>query len=235
MKLGILDAVPRKYWATDQGITDSEKFIAMLEHVMENTVFSKFFVAEGEWPADLSDFDAYLITGSPCSANDNFPWIKQLEQFVRDCVTLQQKLAGICFGHQLIAGALGGKVERRVDGWLLGMQSFDIVDDQQWMIPPQKKCEIYHINQDHVTELPESARRIAWSEQCENSAYVIDESVLCLQGHPEQPRRAMENFFLELLDSGVDPQEIENGRARLQDEVPDADLWAQWIGHFYGF
>ncbi len=45
----------------------------------------------------------------------------------------------------------------------------------------------------------------------------------------------MENFFLELLDSGVDPQEIENGRARLQDEVPDADLWAQWIGHFYGF
>ncbi|GIT63087.1 MAG: hypothetical protein Ct9H300mP21_06330 [Pseudomonadota bacterium] len=62
------------------------------------------------------------------------------------------------FGPQLIASALGGTVERRRDGWLLGAESFDIVDVQSWMKPTQMKCEIFHINQEHVSVLPENAQ-----------------------------------------------------------------------------
>ena len=58
--------------------------------------------------------------------------------------------------------------------------------------------------------------------------------MLGLQGHPEQPRRAMENFIKELLLFGADPEEMERGRASLRDEVPDAELWGRWIGKFLG-
>ena len=234
MKLGILDAVPLNYWSTDLGITESEKFIDFLEPVMTDTTFDQLFVAEGEWPEQQDDYDAYLITGSPCYVNDEHPWIEKLSQFVRDCVESNKKLVGVCFGHQLIASALGGKVERRSDSWLLGVKSFDILDVQSWMIPAQKQCEIHHINHDHVTALPENAKRIAHSEQCKNSVFVIGDSVLGLQGHPEQPRRAMENFIKELLLFGADPEEMERGRASLRDEVPDAELWGRWIGKFLG-
>ena len=57
--------------------------------------------------------------------------------------------------------------------------------------------------------------------------------MLALQGHPEQPRRAMENFIKELLLLGANSQEMEYGRSRLQDEVPDAILWARWICEFF--
>ncbi|SVB02287.1 uncharacterized protein METZ01_LOCUS155141, partial [marine metagenome] len=155
MKLGLLDTVPRSYWSTDLGITESEKFIDFLMPVMTDTRFDQLFVAEGEWPASIDDYDAYLITGSPCSVNEGHLWIEKLQQFVRDCLVSQKKLVGICFGHQLIASALGGTVKRRRDGWLLGVESFDIVDVQSWMKPIQMKCEIFHINQDHVSVLPE--------------------------------------------------------------------------------
>ena len=163
MKIGLLDTVPQSYWSTDLGITESEKFIDFLMPVMTGTKFDQFFVAEGEWPARLDDYDAYLITGSPCSVNEGHVWIEKLKHFVRDCLISQKKLVGICFGHQLIASALGGTVERRRDGWLVGVESFEIVDDQSWMIPTQGQCEIHHINQDHVTSLPENAKRIAHS------------------------------------------------------------------------
>ena len=166
MKLGILDTVPRDYWSTDLGITESEKFINFLQPVMTDATLDQFFVAEGEWP-ELDDYDAYLITGSPCSVNDEHPWIKKLHRFVRDSMESNKKLVGICFGHQLIANALGGTVERRSDGWLLGEKSFEIVEAQPWMTPPQKHCEIFHINHDHVTALPVNAKRIAYSELCE--------------------------------------------------------------------
>ena len=232
MKLGILDTVPRNYWSTDLGITDSEKFIDFLTPLMPDATLDQLFVAENEWPESLYSYDAYLITGSPCSVNEGHLWIEKLQQFVKDCLVSQKKLVGICFGHQLIASALGGTVERRRDGWLLGAESFDIVDVQSWMKPTQMKCEIFHINQDHVSVLPENAQLIGHSELCENSAFVIGDSVLALQGHPEQPRRAMENFIKELLLLGENPQEMECGRSRLQDEVPDANLWARWICEF---
>ena len=232
MKIGLLDTVPQSYWSTDHAITESEKFIDFLMPVMTGTRFDQFFVAEGEWPARLDDYDAYLITGSPCSVNEGLVWIEKLKQYVKNCFISQKKLIGICFGHQLIASALGGTVERRRDGWLLGVKSFEILEVQSWMIPTKGQCEIHHINQDHVISLPEHAKRIAYSGSCKNSAFVVGDTVVGLQGHPEQPRRAMENFIKELLLLGADPEEMERGLDSLQDELPDADLWRNWIGKF---
>ena len=84
MKLGLLDTVPRSYWSTDLGITESEKFVDFLTPLMPDATLDQFFVAENEWPAKIDDYDAYLITGSPCSVNEEHEWIEKLQQFVRD-------------------------------------------------------------------------------------------------------------------------------------------------------
>ena len=93
MKIGLLDTVPRSYWSTDLGITESEKFIDFLTPVMPDATLDQLFVAENEWPDSLYSYDAYLVTGSPCSVNEEHLWIEKLQQFVRNCLVSQKKIS----------------------------------------------------------------------------------------------------------------------------------------------
>ena len=77
-------------------------------------------VLEGDYSADINEVDGYLITGSKLSVYDDVPWIKDLKDFVRELNETKKKVIGICFGHQLVAEALGGKTEPAVIGWCVG-------------------------------------------------------------------------------------------------------------------
>ena len=83
-------------------------------------------VAEGELPESPAQADAWLLTGSPHGVYDRLPFIAPLEQFTRDSVAMRRPLAGICFGHQLIAQALGGTVVKHPGGWRIGPQAYRI-------------------------------------------------------------------------------------------------------------
>ena len=76
-----------------------------------------FYVKENQYPGDICDFDKYIITGSLESAYTNSGWILGLKQFCREAAVCGAKLIGICFGHQLLAEAFGGKVEPAKAGW----------------------------------------------------------------------------------------------------------------------
>ena len=83
-------------------------------------VFATHAVRDGFLPSAVDAADAWLVTGSACSAYDDEAWIPPLEQFVRDAVDAGGPVIGICFGHQLVAQALGGTVERSPAGWTVG-------------------------------------------------------------------------------------------------------------------
>ena len=100
-----------------------------------------------------------------------------------------------CFGHQLVAKSLGGEVKRNEQGWLIGKYNLEIIRQFDWMQPRRETSSLYHFNQDRVVSLPESATAFADSEIYPDFGYVIGSHVLCFQGHPEQPRRAMNNFI----------------------------------------
>ncbi|MBT2130792.1 type 1 glutamine amidotransferase [Aliiroseovarius lamellibrachiae] len=138
--------------------------------------FEIFSVVDGIFPPDLGAADGWLITGSKYGAYEDHDWIPPLEQLVRDIRDKGQPLVGVCFGHQIIAQALGGKVEKFDGGWSVGRQEYDFGDE---------KMALNAWHQDQVTVLPEGAEVIASTDFCANAALVYGDQILTIQPHPE--------------------------------------------------
>ena len=146
----------------------------------------------GEMPDSPDDFDAFLITGSRHGVYDPLPWIAQLQDFVRRCRDYRKKTVGICFGHQLIAHALGGETRKADAGWGIGIHSTRITEPQAWMtngeLHAPGKFNLVVVHQDQVVALPPGFRTIAENDFCPISMFVDDNIMLGIQGHPEFSR-----------------------------------------------
>ena len=153
----------------------------------EQVATTAFEVHQGHEPSDLSEFDGYLLTGSRKGVYDDEPWISRLLELIRKLHRAKIKTVGICFGHQAIAQALGGHVQKFADGWGVGVHAYDVLNpmnDRQKFINDAKMA-LPCCHQDQVVELPPDAQRILTSDFCANAGFVIDEHILALQPHPE--------------------------------------------------
>src|SRR4051812_18241968 len=110
MKIGILQCGKVEDKFSDEHGQYPDMFIRLLHQVQSNLTFTTYCAEEDKLPRHLNEADAYLITGSRHCVNDDFSWISQLENLIRQFHTARKKMIGICFGHQLIAKALGGQV-----------------------------------------------------------------------------------------------------------------------------
>ena len=117
MRIGILNTDTLKTEFDTKYGQYPAMFSKVLMHAEPKIKIYSYEVQNGEYPDELDECDAYLITGSKVSAYDDLPWIIELKNFIRTLHQHQKKLVGICFGHQLIAEALGGSVERATEGW----------------------------------------------------------------------------------------------------------------------
>lgn len=138
--------------------------------------FRTFRVVEGQFPADVHDCDGWLITGSKHGAYEDHPWIPPLEAFIRDAYAARVPLVGICFGHQIIAQAMGGRVEKFKGGWSVGPTTYDFNGETVTL-------NAWH--QDQVVERPALASVLASNDFCENAALLYDDRALTIQAHPE--------------------------------------------------
>lgn len=138
----------------------------------------------GEIPSDLRDCEAWLFTGSKWSVYDDEPWIRQAEALARRLHEARRPTVGICFGHQLIAQVLGGRVEKR--GWGVGVHTVYMLGPRKpWMQPPADELAMVVSHQDQVVELPAEMQRLAGHAFCPNDMTQIGEHMLTIQGHPE--------------------------------------------------
>ncbi|KAA1190408.1 GMP synthase [Pseudohalioglobus sediminis] len=230
MKIGILktDAV-RPEWVPDFG-EYPDMFIALLAREDPGLEFAVYDVEEGIYPQDIDEVDAYLITGSKSSVYEDKAWIKQLMVFVRELHARKKKLVGICFGHQIVAQALGGKTEKSTKGWGQGLHTHTFVETPPWHDGGSPELQILVSHQDQVVKNADGARVLAASEFCENAVVQIGEHILTFQGHPE----FVPGYSSEIMDyrrEMIGDEVYETGMASLQ-ESHEGDRVARWILNF---
>lgn len=144
--------------------------------------FRAYDVVQGEYPKS-GEADALLITGSPAGAYEPLPWIEPLKAFLRGAGGLP--MVGVCFGHQIMAEAFGGRVEKHRGGWAVGLHRYAVVEPQPWMDPvPAFALPASH--QDQVVEKPPRSRVVAASAFTPYAALIYtDRPAISFQGHPE--------------------------------------------------
>jgi GMP synthase-like glutamine amidotransferase len=185
MKLGILktDAV-RPEWVDEFG-EYPDMFIRLLGEEDPGLAFAVYDVEHGEYPDDIDEVDAYLITGSKSSVYDEEEWIYALMEFVRELHERRKKLVGICFGHQLVAHALGGRTARSPKGWGVGLHSYTFTELPVWHDGGSEALDLLATHQDQVEALAPGTKVLAGSEFCEYAVTQLGDHILTFQGHPE--------------------------------------------------
>ena len=145
--------------------------------------YETFDSGAGQWP-DPSAFDAAIITGSSAGVYEPLPWIADLLEWIR-AARGRTGLIGVCFGHQAMAQALGGRVEKSERGWGVGLHRYDVVSSEPWMVPPRAAVAIPVSHQDQVIEKPAEARVLLASAFTPFAGLAWGDDAVSLQGHPE--------------------------------------------------
>ena len=139
---------------------------------------------EGQMPESLSEQDGYICSPSRLSVYDDHQWLRDVEQLLRDMVATETPYVGICFGHQLMAQALGATVQKADVGWGIGAKHYEVVESQPWM-DSTADIILAASHQDQVMQLPNEARLMARAPYCPVGGMLIGERAWTLQVHPE--------------------------------------------------
>ena len=146
--------------------------------------YSVFAVDAGELPPTPEACDAYLVTGSASGVYDGTPWIGELKGFL-NAAKGRAPLVGVCFGHQVMAEAFGGKVIKSPNGWGLGEQTYQVLHREPWM-DDVSRIRLPGSHQDQVVEAPPNAEVMAASDFSPLGAFVYrDQPAISIQLHPE--------------------------------------------------
>ena len=221
MKIGILQAGHSPDELKPEVGDYGEMFQTLLDG--NDFDFEIFSVVDQEFPASAEDKDGWLITGSKHGAYDDLPWIPRLEDLIREIVDTGRPLIGICFGHQIIAQALGGKVEKFEGGWAVGRQTYDFGGTTM-------AFNAWH--QDQVTERPEGALVLASNEFCENAVLLYGDQILTIQPHPEFGALMIDGL-IHTRGKGNVPQDLLDGATEKLLEPVENQTFADQMADFF--
>lgn len=177
--------------------------------------FVTFPALDGVLPDTVDEADGWLITGSKFGVYEGHDWIPPLEEFLRAAYARGVPIVGVCFGHQVLAQALGGVVEKFAGGWSVGPTDYSTPDGRS------ERVMAWH--QDQVTKLPEDAEVIGSSDFCANAILAYGDKALTIQPHPEFTAE----FLADLIEArrNVIPVEIAAGaQNRIDDPLTSFDI-----------
>lgn len=186
--------------------------------------FTVWSVVDGEFPPGPDAAEGWLITGSKHGAYEDHEWIPPLEELIRAIHARKLPLIGVCFGHQVIAQALGGRVEKFQGGWAVGPTEYRTADGAPLTL------NAWH--QDQVVQRPAEARVLASSPFCENAVLAYGDHVWTVQPHPEFDDAFIDGLIRTRGKGVVPDAQLEAADSRLG--VPtDRDRVAQQMADFF--
>ena len=185
--------------------------------------FDIWHVEEMQFPDDIDAADGWLLTGSRHGAYEDHAFIPPLEDFIRRAYAAGVPMVGICFGHQIIAQALGGTVVKHPGGWAVGTQDYDFGGQPV-------RLNAWH--QDQVVTLPEGAQVAGRNAFCENAALIYGDTAFTVQAHPE----FKDDFVQGLMDTrakGVVPEDLLAQASARMGQADGSGLLADRIEAFF--
>lgn len=207
-----------------------EMFRALLLEQVPDAHIRVYRALDGELPGQPGECDGYLTTGSKFGVNDGLDWIEDLQAFIVELWEQGVPLVGVCFGHQLMAKALGGEVRQSEKGWGVGMSFNQVVERKPWMEPWQGKLDLIVSHQDQVVRLPPQAEILASSDFCPYYLVQYQQHFMSVQGHPEFCK-AYSRDLMDRRKGVIADARLREGQASLSADVDDR-LMMRWIVNF---
>ena len=230
MKVGLLECDHVREDLMHSAGDYRQMFPALFSQVAPEWEFVFYDVCNGVFPHSVHECDLYISTGSKFSVYDQEEWIFRLKDFVNEIYRSGKKYAGICFGHQMLAEALGGKVEKGSPGWCVGVHSFSLIQNAEWMKPEIDKMNLLMMCQDQVVQLPPNSIVLAQTADCPVGMFQVGSNMLGIQAHPEFPK-VYNRALMELRVERIGQAKVDAGIASLV--LPTDELTiATWIKNF---
>ncbi|MFT5658072.1 MAG: GMP synthase-like glutamine amidotransferase [Gammaproteobacteria bacterium] len=235
MKIGILETGLLNDKVADRFEPYPVMFTTLLDRAGQALEYQSYSVIRGEMPTSIDDCDGWLITGSRHGAYEKLDWMLRLESFIRELHKASKPLVGVCFGHQIIAQALGGKVSKSDKGWGIGLHSYQVDKPQKWMSTSAEAVRIYAFHQDQVAELPADAEVFCQSDFCPYAGLTYGDSIISVQAHPEF-EADYEHALIDMYGGNIVPESVATAAIEgMQDAASQADtqMLAEWIVTFF--
>lgn len=225
MLIGILENGVRSAQPCSSFGSNADMIERLLRAASPDFTFKRYCVRGGVFPASPTECEGWIATGSNHSVYEELPWMLRLESFLKDALALHRPVVGICFGHQILAKAMGGIVQKSEKGWGLGLHEYQLHDSGETICLPA-----YH--QDQVITPPPAAKVLGGSEFCPHAVLDYDGRALTFQAHPEFTADYLEVLIDE--DLAGKPEHVALvGRARQSlCATSDCTSVGRWIGDF---
>ena len=208
-----------------------DQFSALFTPLAPHWTFRLYEVTQGELPNNPNECDAYISTGSSWSVYDEAEWIKEIKAFIRVLFDTKIPYVGVCFGHQLLAEAMGGKVAKSPNGWCVGVHDFRLDQPEEaWMQPSRPTFSLLMMCQDQVMELPPQSTVLASTTACPVGMFRVGTTHLGIQAHPEFTK-AYDQALMILREERMGSEVVARGIESLYKQT-DGAVIAAWIARF---
>ncbi len=224
MKIGILAcALP-----PDPVLQAHGPFTTMFEQLLSGHgfTFQTWQVEQMEFPSTIDQADAWVITGARHGAYEDHAFIPPLERFIQTAHAARTPMLGICFGHQIIAQAMGATVRKFDKGWSVGRK--------EYVMEGLGQIHLNAFHQDQVLDLPKGARIIASNSFTQFAGLAYGDHCITLQPHPEITPQIIRTYVDWNLVRDQSPFSAELLRdVREKTDLPgDEAKIGQTLGHF---
>ena len=194
--------------------------------------FETVSVIQGERLPEPEGLEGVLITGSPAGVYDTDPWIAPLMEFIRAAAVARIPQVGICFGHQVMAEALGGKAVKSDKGWGIGRHTYTMVRCPEWTGDCPEEISVPVSHQDQIVTLPPGASVIARSEFTPFAGLDYGATpAMSFQCHPEFDADYSEALYFIRRGTRLSEEAVDAAVLSLQQPLDNARI-GKWIAAF---